>query len=487
MSIRSQISLSILTALLAGCASVPNLGPAPQVRQPDSIAAGASLTSADAAKDWPAADWWSSYKDAQLTVLVEEGLAGSPDIAAAAARLRAAQGYAQQAGAARLPSLDLEASATASKQSYNNGIPAAFVPQGWNDSGRVAASLNFNLDLWGKNRAALAAATSDQEAARLDQEQVRLALTTNIASAYAELARLAAVREIQVRALDVRRQTRALVADRFAAGLDNRGERNQADAGVPLAEADLAATDEAIGLTRNRLAALVGKGPDRGLTIALPEQVPAIAVLPGTVTTDLIGRRPDIASARSRVEAAASRIKVARADFYPAVNLSALIGFQALGLQNLFDSGSTFGQAGPAVSLPIFRGGQLSGQYRSVRAQYDEAVANYDSIVLSGYRQVADAVTSRRALAQRLAQVRQALVDTENAYAVAQARYRGGLSRYLDVLTAEDRLLQTRQLKAELEARAFSLDVALIGALGGGFAPSSPNAAQAPHKETTHG
>jgi len=487
MLLRSLVALPVLALLLAGCASVPNLGPAPQVRQPETIAAGRSLTTEAGSQQWPAADWWSQYNDPQLTALIEEGLAGSPDLAAAAARLRAARGFAQQAGAARLPSLDVEGSAAASKQSYNNGIPAAFVPQGWNDNGRVAAALTFDLDLWGKNRAALAAATSDQEAVRLDQEQVRLAMATNIASAYADLARLGAVRAVQAKALDLRRQTRSLVAHRVAAGLDTLAELKQAEAGVPLALSDLAATDEAIGLTRNRLASLVGKGPDRGLTIALPGRLPAIAGLPGSVTTDLIGRRPDVASARARVEAAASRIKVARADFYPAVNLSALIGFQSLGLSNLFDSGSTFGQAGPAISLPIFHGGQISGQYRSVRAQYDEAVANYDGTVLASYRQVADAVTSRRALAQRLDQVRQALNDTEAAYAVAQARYAGGLSRYLDVLTAEDRVLQTRQQMVELEARAFTLDVALIGALGGGFLPSPRNAAHTSYKDTPHG
>lgn len=487
----SRLTFSVLPLLLAGCASVPQLGQAPQIIQPQAIAASNALGGTETRTDWPAADWWTGYGDPQLSALIAEGLAGSPDLAAAAARLRAAQGYAQQAGAARLPSIGVEANASANKQSYNNGVPAAFVPQGWNDTGRFAATLNFDLDLWGKNRAALAAATSESEAARLDREQVRIALTTNIASAYADLARLAATREVQARALELRQQTRALVADRVAAGLDNRAELKQADAAVPLARADLAATDEAIGLTRNRLAALVGQGPDRGLTIALPARAITVTALPAGVTTDLIGRRPDIASARARVEAAASRIKVARAAFYPAVNLSALVGLQSLGLANLFDSGSTFGQAGPAISLPIFHGGQLAGQYKGARAQYDEAVANYDSAVLSAYREVADAVTSRRALADRLAQAHQALTDTEEAYALAQARYRGGLSRYLDVLTAEDRVLQARLLAADLEARAFTLDVALIRALGGGFSLSSQSAALpvtgAAQKDTNHG
>jgi NodT family efflux transporter outer membrane factor (OMF) lipoprotein len=479
------LSTLAVPLLFSACAPVPQLGARPEVRAGDSYAASQTFAPAAAASAWPATNWWADYGDAQLTALIEEGLADAPDLAAAAARLRSAQAFAQQAGAARLPSIGVDASATEAKQSYNNGIPAAFVPQGWNDSGRIAASLSFDLDLWGKNRAALAAATSDAEAARIELEQSRLVLSTNIAGAYADLARLAAERRVQENALSVRTQTQKLVADRVAAGLDTRAELKQADSAVPAARADLAATDEAIGLTRNRIAALLGKGPDRGLTIALPAAPAEARSLPAGVTTDLIGRRPDVAAARARVEAAASRIKVARADFYPSVNLSALIGFQSLGLSNLFDSGSTFGQAGPAISLPIFRGGQLAGQYKGARASYDEAVANYDGVVATAFREVADAVTSQRSLGTRLSESRQALADSEAAYSIARQRYEGGLSTFLDVLTAEERALQNRQIVVDLEARAFTLDVQLVRALGGGF--SNNIAATPARKDSTNG
>ena len=474
------------TALLSACAPVPNLGARPEVRAATAYAADQSLAAKADASSWPANDWWSAYGDTQLTSLITEGLADSPDLAAAAARLRSAQGYAQQAGAALLPSVGVQAGATEGKQSYNNGIPPAFVPKGWNDSGQVATNLSFDLDLWGKNRASLAAATSDAEAARIELDQSRLVLSTNIASAYADLARLAAQRAVQAKALELRTQTQKLVSDRVTNGLDTRAELKQADAAVPAARADLAATDEAIGLTRNRIAALLGKGPDRGLTIALPTGPAETHGLPAGVTTDLIGRRPDIAAARARVEAAASRIKVARADFYPSVNLSALIGFQSFGIGNLFKGGSTYGSVGPAVSLPIFRGGALAGQYKGARAGFDEAVATYDSTVTTAYREVADAVTSKNALVTRLSESRQALSDSEAAYSIARQRYEGGLSTFLDVLTAEQSVLQNRQIVADLEARAFTLDVQLVRALGGGFSTNTA-AANAASKDSTHG
>ncbi|MFD1949713.1 efflux transporter outer membrane subunit [Sphingomonas arantia] len=480
-------AVRILPALmvLSACASVPRLGPAPVVAPPSAYAASRSLAG-DAQAAWPDTAWWEAYGDRQLDALIAEALAGSPDLAVATARVRQAEAYAQQAGAARLPTLDVSGSTGIAKQSYNNGIPAEFVPKGWNDSGRVEADLGFDLDLWGKNKASYAAARSDAEAARLDLAQSTLTLSTNIADAYADLAQLFAQRAVQVSALDIRQQTRQLTSDRVAAGLDTQAELKQAQSAVPTANADLATTDEQIALTRNRIAALLGKGPDRGLTITAPATTIIAHGLPANVTTALIARRPDVIAARTRVEAEASRIKVARADFYPAVNLSAIFGFQSLGLGNLFKGGSSFGSAGPAISLPLFRGGELQGKYRGARANYDEAVATYDRTVTDAYHAVADAVVSQRALGTRLAQSQQALAYAQAAYGVARERYEGGLSRFTDVLTAQDRALQTRRTVSDLQARAFTLDVALVRALGGGF--SDPAAAAAAiSKDPNHG
>jgi NodT family efflux transporter outer membrane factor (OMF) lipoprotein len=235
--------------------------------------------------------------------------------------------------------------------------------------------------------------------------------------------------------------------------------------------------DQAIDVRRHQIAALVGSGPDRGLDLAVPT-LPVLPQrgVPAGATTDLIGRRPDVVAARERVEAAASRIKVARADFYPAVNLAALAGFQSIGLSNLIAGDSIFGQVGPAVTLPIFRGGALAGAYKGARAQYDEAVAAYDKAVLAAYQEAADAVTAQQAIARRLADARAALASSNEAYTIARRRYEGGLSTSPDVLTVEDRLIQARTPVAELEAAARNADVALVRALGGGFTKDKPDA-----------
>jgi NodT family efflux transporter outer membrane factor (OMF) lipoprotein len=473
--------------LLAACASVPDLGSKPTPVAPEAIAAERSLaSSANAA--WPGGDWWTVYGDPQLNGLIEEGLSKSPDVSVALARYRRAGGYAQEAGAALLPRVDVQGQATMDKQSYNMGYPPEFqqfLPQGWNDSGQVAASLGFDLDLWGRNRAALAAATSEERAAAIDVQQAQLLLTTGIALAYIDLQQQFIERDIRQSTLDLRISNQKLVTDRQANGLENRVSVRQADAEVASARTSLGEANEAIEIRQHQIAALIGAGPDRGLAITKPNLAPlATSGVPAGATTDLIGRRPDIAAARERVEAAASRIKVARADFFPAVNISALVGLQSLGLDNLFKSGSTFGSVGPAVSLPIFHGGELQGRYRGARAEYDEAVASYDSTVLGAYQQVADAMTSDRSLDQRVTDARTALTASEEAYSLARQRYDGGLSTYLDVLQVEDRMLIARSRVAALEAAARSIDITLIRALGGGFntaAAATLNSKDAPN------
>lgn len=479
LSLSSAISRAAMIAglcVLSACA-VPDLGPRPQPRLASDVASARSLPPGTAA--WPQQDWWAAYADPQLSRLMTQALVSSPDVAAAAARFARARGLAQQAGAATLPRVDGQASVTMQRQSLNNGFPEEFktvLPRGWNDNAAASIGLDFDLDLWGRNRAALAAATSDARAAEIDMAQARLMLTTAIADAYADLARLHAQRDIAQSAYAIRASTRKLVDDRVRSGLDTRGDLRQAEAGLSSAQSELAAADEAIALRRNQIAALVGAGPDLGLDLVKPALVGRFAAdLPTDVDTNLIGRRPDIASARARVEAAASRIKVARADFFPALNLSALIGVQSLGVDLIAQRDSIYGNAGPAISLPIFRGGALAGQYRGARGSYDEAVANYDRLVIDAYREVADAVTSRNALLERASFARNALTQSEEAYSIARKRYQGGLSTFLDVLVVEERLLAARRAVAELDMRGFALDISLIRALGGGFVPSAPS------------
>ena len=462
---RGRAALLSLMLLTSACASVPNLGPKPNPRAESDYASSTSLQGSAVA--WPGDGWWRSYGDPQLDQLIGEGLSGSPDLAAAAARLRTAQGLAQVAGAKLLPSIDGIAAVSKGNPSNNMGVP---FDSGFKDIAVTGLAFSLDLDLWGKNRAALRAAKKDSDAARYEAEEARLMLTTGIALTYADLAALYAQRDSLESALDIRTRSLDLVKQRVSVGLDNDSALRLAEARIPQTKADLAATDEAIMLNKHALAALMGTGPDRGLAIARPAPgVLQAQGVPADASINLIGRRPDIAAARMRVDAAAERIKVARAEFYPNINLSALAGFSSLGLSSLFSGGSAFASVTPAISLPIFHGGALQGQYRGRRGQYDEAVALYDKQVVEALRDTADVVTSKQALVDRLAQSKSSLGSYQQALELARIRYKQGLSTYLDVLTAQESVVNAHLVVAQLETRAFTLDVQLVRALGGGF------------------
>lgn len=461
--------IALACLALSACASVPDTGVRPALQTADTMAASQTLA-ARGANLWPPDQWWQRAGDPQLTALIEEGLANAPQVALAVARIRRAEAEAQRIDAARMPVIGAEATGGLFRQSGSFGIPAQFLPNGWIDYGQAALNGGYDLDLWGRNRAALAAATSELRAVTIDAAQARLVLSVAITAAYAELGRAHRERDIAEAILINRRTVRELVAERERNALDNRASLRLADAEVASAEQMLAAADEAILIRRNQLAALVGAGPDRGLTIARPPLSPSTPVtVPEGLTTDLLGRRPDIVAARERVEAAGARTRQARAGFYPSINLRALVGLQALGLGNLLDSRSVFGAAGPALSLPIFDGGALKAQYRVATAAYDEAVASYNQMVITAYQQAADAVTQRDAADKRLSAARAALAASEDALGLLRQRYGAGLVNNLDVLASERAVLELRLAVIGLETNERGATLATIRALGGGF------------------
>ena len=462
-----RLAFLVLLAL-AGCAQLPRSGTLPAPKPADRYAVAASL--GQPTGQWPTDDWWMRFGDAQLDALIGAALQASPSLAMAQARVDKALAAARSAGANLAPSVDASGGVGRVKQSYNNGIPEDFVPHGWNTSANVGLNLHWELDFWSKNRAALTAATSAADAAAADRAQARLVLTTAIASGYVELARLTALRTTAQQATAVRKQTLLLFTERQRNGLETVASLRQAAAKQAMAEADLIAIDESIVLQKHQLAYLAGAGPDLALTITAPAlDLAAPAGTPSVLPADLIGRRPDVAAARSRTEAMAQRIHEARAAFYPNVNLSAAFGYQSLGLDLLTKSGSLAGNVGPAISLPIFNTARLQGQYQGARADYAQAVAAYDDAVAQALRDVADAATSQRMLAGRLERTEAAVAASDEAWRIVRNRYKGGLATYLDVLGVEDALLTNTRELATLRARRIALDVQMIRALGGGF------------------
>ncbi|MGI9142850.1 MAG: efflux transporter outer membrane subunit, partial [Fluviibacter sp.] len=391
----------VIAMVLTACAPMPALGPVTDAKAPEAFKSTQTFQAPEA--NWPNDRWWEKYNDLQLNQLIEEGLADAPDLKAAQARLRRSEAQSQAVGSILYPQLGVNATAFGQEASTNYIVPAPYTPQGWYSYGQATLNFNWEIDFWGKNRAALAAAVSESQVRSAEVAQARLILTTSIARSYADLARLIADRATAEKALDIRNKTWVLFAERQKQGLENMGAVSQAEGKKSLAENDLVQIDVRIAETRNRIAALVGAGPDRGQQIKPPNNlIKANYALPPDLGINLVGRRPDIVATRWQAESSQSRIEQRKAAFYPNVNVIAFIGAQSLGINKLVESGSYMSNAGPAIYLPLFLGGKLRADLKVARAEYDENVANYEKTLIQALNEVADVAAGLKQLQKQV-------------------------------------------------------------------------------------
>ena len=473
--LKPVLSAMTVALILAGCASSRGLAPEDRPLDADRLQAQRSLAGAavsDAA--FPTQDWWTALGDAQLDALVAEALQGTPSLDAADARVRQAVAQAGIVDAARKPTLG------ASAQYSGVQLPETVAPEplGGSYQGVGLLSLNFHytFDLWGGEKARWQAAVGQARAAEVDAQAARLTLSSNIARAYVALAQAFAANAVAradheraSRLLDLGRQ-------RVAAGLDNQLQIRNAESAVASAEQQIQASEHEIEETRNALAALLGKGPDRGRDIARPAVLNApTPQVPSVLPSELLGHRPDVVAARWRVEAAQHGIDASKAAFYPTINLSAMAGLAAGNLGDLFGSDALLLQGGPAISLPIFDGGRLRNQLAQSDADYDLAVASYNQTLVGALREVADALHAARSLDGQIVSATQARDAAQSAWDIATSRYRAGLGTQLDVLAAQRPLLELDRQLTVLRAQRLAASIDLDRALGGGLVLDVPN------------
>lgn len=484
-SCRTAVAAAVAALALAGCANYFGIKSDKQIAPASQFETAQSLP-AEGGK-WPSLDWAAQFGDPQLPKLIDEALAGNPSIAQAQARIAKASSYIESSRSTLMPRVD--AKYTWNRQLYSSN--ALFPPPlggQWYSENNALASASWDLDLWGKNRERLHAAVSQEKAAEADMQQARVTLASSIARTYNSLAQLYALRDIAQREIANRQTVGKITDGRVSAGLDTNVERQTARGNIATTQASLSDLEGQITTVRYQLAALLGKGPDRGLQIAQPVLNPGGAVaLPDNLPADLVSRRPDIVAARWQVEAAMHDAKEAKAEFYPDVNLAAGFGFDAFGWGKFLNFASRQAQFSPAIHLPIFDGGALRAQLKGRYADFDLSVANYNQTLIGAMNDVATQVASIRAVDRQMDDARHALDASTRAYDLAVIRYKAGLSPQLQVLNADSNRLASEQTVTNLKMRRRDMQFALINALGGGFdatgtrlaAPDTDRAAQA--------
>ncbi|WP_462380964.1 efflux transporter outer membrane subunit [Pseudomonas sp. Marseille-QA0892] len=454
---------------LAGCANWDGLVPSGKLAdgsalKTDQTVAGITLSPSA----WPRSDWWTRFGDSQLDGLIDEALRSSPDLELANARARQAQAVAEQYDADRGPNVQGNASITRSRLSRRED------PTGQGDRlgtlRGLSAGFAYTFDLWGGKRAAWESALGQARAAEIDRQAARLTVSANIARAYSALAYAYALQDVSREDVSRTQRMLELSQQRFDAGLDSQYQLQQTQSLAAAATSQATAAEQAVAEARIELAALLGQGPDRGLTLARPQRLkPASLTLPAQLPADLLGRRPDIVANRWRVEAASRGIDASKANFYPNIDLTANLGVQALLGDALFGAPSRFWNIGPALSLPIFDSGRRRADLAGRDADYDVAVAQYNQTVTRALADVSQAITRLRSLDQQISEQQRARDIARDSYDLAMQRYGSGIGNYLDALTIEQQLLQADRTLADLQQNQIDTSVLLVQALGGGF------------------
>ena len=418
-------------------------------------------------------EWWKAYGDPQLDHLIGIALDRAPSMTAAFAAIRRAE--AQFAGIAA----EDKPLVTGDGEIIGERFPDHYIylpPYAGNvgSEGALIVDARYRLDFWGKRRAAIFSAGERLKAARAEASDAALLLRTAVVEAYVQLDAAYKIHDIAVSGLSRRQGVIDLLAFRTKAGLATDIDSVQAKEAITETRSEIARLKGEIERRRHQIAALLGKDPGFAEEIGRP----ALATIPdpaplSTIPATLLGYRPDVAMQRALVEAAAHDIGVARAAFYPDVDLTAFAGLKSLDLGFLLRPESAALGIAPAITLPIFDGGRLRSNLKGRAADYDAAVSAYNATISTALRQVADGVVTLRSEWAGKAEADAAVTHWRRVVDLQKIRERHSLSCAMDRLASETALLLSERRAAESDARVAIAKVTLIRALGGTWAPSS--------------
>ena len=464
---------------LVGCAHLPESQVPPKPMS--SVRLESTITEYQALKGsgaWPNAQWWKAFGDSSLNKMEAEALSGNPTLEETAARIRLADAKVSQMSAATGLNLSLDGSVNRQRLSENGLIPPPFSGSTVN-FGNLAIDYSQDFDFWGLNKAKVAAARANLNAAIASEDEARMLIAVSVARTWFNLGRIDQDLRLQYSYLKINRTQLALDEALEKAGLESSlpviDDKAKQEALLSYLHV-LEAQNEA---GRYQLAALVGRSPDAANMFSKASLPKNIAYgVPPTLPFDLLSRRADIVELRDLIEASHSNVKAAQAAFFPNVNLSAMLGFQSINLGSLVKSGNLATSFGPAFNLPIFEGGALRANLSASEASYEENVAQYNQAVLNAAKQVAQALSGLKSELSQLEHAKLALVDANDALNLAKYRYESGITDLSAELRAkENRILAMRTVNS-LEVGNFLAQLDLIKALGGGYQMPSAQTAR---------
>jgi NodT family efflux transporter outer membrane factor (OMF) lipoprotein len=410
------------------------------------------------------------FRDPELDTLEQRIDGSNPDLQAAAANYDQSRALVAEAQAGLMPQLGIGGHVSENRQSAHRPLRSAHQPNEYLDNA-IDTQATYEIDIWRKVANEVKSGRAAAAASQADMEALQLSLHAELANDYVTLRGLDAQLGLLSQTVATYRQALTLTQNRFAghiaSGIDVARAATQLD-DAQAQQSDLAASR---ALAEHAIATLIGVPP---ALLSIPPSTAQITLpaVDAGLPSQLLQRRPDVASAERLMQAANAQIGVARAAFYPNISLNLIFGFQDTGF-NMFNLPDSFWSVGPGITLPLFEGGLRTAEETAAVAVYRRTVASYKSTVLDAFGEVEDQLALLHWLGEEQTLETAAVRDAGQTLAMSMALYRDGATSFLDVVTAQTAELQAERSALGIHTRRANASVDLIRALGGGWSPAA--------------
>lgn len=423
---------------------------------------------AQPADEFSKGDWWLSFHDDGLNALEPQIASANQTLRQADANLQAARAQIRINHADLYPTVGAAPFAGGTRLSGNRPY-AGSVPAG---SGladyQLPGQVSWEIDLFGRIRRTVNIAREETQASAADFANVRLSLQAELATDYFELRAADAQRKLLYDTVSQYQDAVRVTNNRFVGGVSAKSDLTQAETQLQAAKVLASDIDVARAQFEHAIAVLVGKAPAEFSLAPVPLATTPPVIPPG-LPSELLERRPDIATAERRTAEANERMGIARAAYFPSLNLAGSIGYESVAASSLFDASSFIYAVGPTLSQTIYDNGRRRGVSEQAFADFNGATANYRQVSLTAYQQVEDNLAALRILSDEAGQQHEAVLAAQESQRIFNNRYVGGVDTYLQVITAQTLALNNERNEIDILRRRMDASVLLIKALGGGW------------------
>jgi multidrug efflux system outer membrane protein len=419
-------------------------------------------------------NFWEIFDDPVLTGLEQQATTNSPDVRAAFERVEQARAIARITRADLLPGVSFDPNGNRTRYSPGRTVqPGSFVVGYTGNQYFLPVDLSYEVDLWGRVRRSFRAAREQAQASAATYQNVLLSLQANVAQTYFLIRSTDLDRHVVAQTIELRKKNLTLVEALHRGGADSAVDVAEADTELAIAQADLVGLDLSRAQLENALAALCGR-TSSSFSLAESDHLYEPPEIPIGLPADLLERRPDVAEAERSMAAASEGIGIAKAAYFPSIQLTGSAGTESVALKDIFNWENRIWTIGPNISLPLFEGGRIRADVQRARAAYRETVAQYRSQILVAFHEVEDGLIGLRLLKQQFQTQMRAVEGARKVAELSRLRYKEGLASYFEVVIADRTLLENEISAYELTGQRIVTTILLIKALGGGWKPHNP-------------